>query len=57
MTALFGTMDTVVNGREEYLAHYTRMREFEGGHRLDPNTTITLVVPLILGEEPQEEKD
>ncbi len=57
VTALFGTMDTVVNGREEYLAHYTRMREFEGGHRLNPNTTITLVVPLILGEEPQEEKD
>ncbi len=53
VTALFGTQDTVVNGREEYLEHYTDFREFEGGHRLDPNTTITLVVPLIEGREPE----
>lgn len=50
VTALFGTQDTVVNGREEYLQHYTDLHEFEGGHRLDPNTTITLVVPLVTGE-------
>lgn len=49
VTALFGTQDTVVDGREEYLRHYTDLHEFEGGHRLDPNTTITLVVPLVTG--------
>ena len=48
VTALFGTRDDVVNCREEYLSHYSDARDFEGGHRLDPNTTITLVVPLIL---------
>lgn len=49
VTALFGTQDTVVNCREEYLQHYSQLEEFEGGHRLDPNSTITLLVPLILG--------
>ena len=48
--ALFGTQDTQVNCRAEYLEHYTEYREFEGGHRLDPNTTITLLVPLIVEE-------
>lgn len=46
--AFFGTQDTVVNCREEYLRHYGQDAEFEGGHRLDPNTTITLIVPKIL---------
>lgn len=48
VTALFGTRDDVVDCREEYLRHHSDAREFDGGHRLDPNTTITLVVPLIL---------
>lgn len=49
VTALFGSQDTVVDCRSEFLAHYTDARTFEGGHRLDPNTTITMVVPLISG--------
>lgn len=57
VTALFGKNDTVVNGRAEYLEHYTDMHEFEGGHRLDPNTTITLVVPLITGEKESKEQN
>lgn len=44
----FGKNDTVVDGRGEFLEHYTRLTEFDGGHRLDPNTTITLLVPRIL---------
>lgn len=47
VTALFADGDTVVNCKEEYLEHYSDYRDFEGGHRLDPNTTITLLVPLI----------
>ena len=43
-----GKNDTVVDGRGEFLEHYTRLTEFDGGHRLDPNTTITLLVPRIL---------
>lgn len=45
--AFFGTKDDVVNCKEEYLTHYAQATDFEGGHRLDPNTTITLIVPLI----------
>lgn len=46
--AFFGTQDTVVNCKDEYLEHYGNAIDFEGGHRLDPNSTITLVVPKIL---------
>lgn len=46
--AFFGTRDTVVNCRDEYLQHYSDAKEFDGEHRLDPNTTITLIVPKIL---------
>ncbi|MBD5305655.1 MAG: hypothetical protein HDS12_05135 [Bacteroides sp.] len=48
VTAYFGTKDTVVNCKEEYLEHYTQAEDFDGEHRLDPNTTITLIVPKIL---------
>lgn len=47
--ALFGIRDDIVNGKEEYLKHYSRYKDFEGGHRLDPDTTINLLVPLING--------
>lgn len=50
--AFFGTQDTTVNCKEEYLQHYTQSADFEGGHRLDPDTTINLVVPLILALNP-----
>lgn len=46
--AYFGEHDDVVNCREEYLSHYGQAEMFDGGHRLDPNTTITLIVPRIL---------
>ncbi len=46
--AFFGKEDMIVNGRPEYLEHYKKLTEFDGGHRLDPNTTITLLVPRIL---------
>lgn len=48
VSAFFGTHDDVVDCREEYLSHYSDATPFEGGHRLDPNTTITLIVPRIL---------
>lgn len=48
VTAFFGTQDDVVNCKDEYLEHYSQAEDFEGGHRLDPNTTITLIVPKIL---------
>lgn len=48
VVAFFGKDDTVVNCKDEYLEHYSRYVDFDGGHRLDPNSTITLVVPEIL---------
>lgn len=45
--AFFGTQDTVVNGKPEYLEHYSKYQDFEGGHRLDPETTLKLIVPAI----------
>lgn len=48
VSAFFGRNDEVVNCKEEYLEHYGDAEDFDGGHRLDPNTTITLVVPKIL---------
>ncbi|MCM1369265.1 MAG: hypothetical protein NC204_02715 [Candidatus Amulumruptor caecigallinarius] len=46
--AFFGTQDELVNCKDEYLEHYDKFIDFEGGHRLDPNTTITLIVPKIM---------
>lgn len=46
--AFFGTRDTVVNCKDEYLEHYGNAVDFDGEHRLDPNSTITLIVPKIL---------
>lgn len=51
VSAFFGTHDTVVNCKEEYLQHYGDATDFDGEHRLDPNTTITLIVPKILSCE------
>lgn len=48
VSAFFGTQDSVVNCKAEYLEHYDDATDFEGGHRLDPNTTIELIVPKIL---------
>lgn len=45
--AFFGLHDDVVNCKDEYLAHYTDFTDFEGGHRLDPDTTLALILPAI----------
>lgn len=45
--AYFGTRDTVVNCKDEYLEHYIQYEDFDGEHRLDPNTTLCLIVPEI----------
>lgn len=48
VTAFFGTRDTLVNCKDEYLQHFTRYHDFDGEHRLDPDTIINLVVPEIV---------
>ncbi len=45
--AFFGIQDTTVNCKAEYLEHYSGYTDFEGGHRLDPDTTLNLIVPKI----------
>lgn len=45
---LFGDNDTTVNCREEFLAHYTDMRVFEGEHRLSLDNLRDTIVPLII---------
>ena len=50
--AFFGTQDTTVNCKDEYLEHYNQYAEFDGGHRLDPDTTLNLIVPKILELNP-----
>lgn len=52
--AFFGTEDAVVDCRDEYSKHFSRIETFEGGHRLDPETTLNIIVPQIkkfLGRE------
>ena len=48
VTAFFGIRDTVVNCKEEYLQHFSVYHDFDGEHRVDPDTIINLVVPEIL---------
>ena len=45
--ALFGTKDTTVNCKEEYLKYYSDFRDFEGEHRLSPENVENVVAPLI----------
>lgn len=47
VTGFFGTLDTVVNCRDEFKEHFADFREFDGEHRLDPDTTLNLIVPEI----------
>lgn len=47
VTGFFGTRDTVVDCREEFSARFPDAREFDGEHRLDPDTTLNLIVPEI----------
>ena len=48
VTAFFGTRDTVVNCKQEYLKHFTKYHDFDGEHRVDPDTLINLVIPEIV---------
>lgn len=48
VTAFFGRKDTTVNCKPEYLEHFTLYHDFDGEHRLDPDTLINLVVPEIV---------
>ena len=45
--ALFGTKDTTVNCKEEYLKYYSEFRDFDGEHRLSPENVENIVAPLI----------
>lgn len=45
--ALFGTKDSTVNCKEEYLNYYSDYKDFDGGHRLTPENVENIVAPLI----------
>ncbi len=45
--AFFGTKDTTVNCKDEYLEHFDKYVMFEGEHRLDPETILKLVIPKV----------
>lgn len=49
VTAFFGTRDTVVNCKDEYLQHFSQYHDFDGEHRVDPDTIINLIVPNVVG--------
>lgn len=49
VTAFFGTLDTVVNCKDEYLQHFSQYHDFDGEHRVDPDTIINLIVPNVVG--------
>ena len=45
--ALFGTNDSTVNCKEEYLKYYSDYRDFEGEHRLTEENIENVMAPLI----------
>ena len=45
--ALFGTRDTTVNCKDEYLKHYNDFIDFDGEHRLSDENIKEVVAPLI----------
>ena len=44
---LFGDNDDTVNCKAAYLEHYTNCRTFPGGHRLNKDTIVSHLLPLI----------
>ena len=47
VVALFGTKDTTVNCKEEYLKYYSDFRDFDGEHRLSSENVESVVAPII----------
>ena len=45
--ALFGTRDTTVNCKDEYLNHYNQYIDFDGEHRLTDENIEKIIAPLI----------
>ena len=45
--ALFGTRDTTVNCKEEYLKYYNNFIDFDGEHRLSDENIEDIIAPLI----------
>ena len=45
--ALFGTKDTTVNCKDEYLKYYSDYRDFEGEHRLTEENIKNVLAPLV----------
>lgn len=56
VTGFFGTRDMTVNCKDEFLEHFTNAIPFDGEHRLDPDTTLKLIVPKILELIAEESK-
>ena len=48
--ALFGTRDTTVNCKDEYLKYYTKYIDFDGEHRLTEENIEEIIAPLIKGK-------
>ena len=47
VTALFGTSDTTVNCKDEYLKFYNKYIDFDGKHRLSDENIENIIAPLI----------
>ena len=45
--AFFGTEDTLVNGYDEYLEHYTNATKFPGGHALLQKWVKAYIIPCV----------
>ena len=45
--ALFGTRDSTVNCKEEYLKYYNDFIDFDGEHRLTDENIVKIIAPLI----------
>lgn len=45
---IFGTDDDVVDCKDEFLEHFSDIRYFNGGHRLNQTAVVEVVVPAIL---------
>ena len=44
---LFGKNDETVNCKQEYLDHYSLYHDFEGGHRMNNDVIVNVLVPVL----------